>query len=277
MKLKTMKTMILTLILCGTVICAAACNNPAPPAQESQSENQPQSSLTDSSDGQTLSPEQNTEKGPSADSVPLVFTDYSDFLLFGTKGELDSAKYPNAEVILANYQLKREAFVDIKGLFDLTSKASKERSEEIVIENNNEYTYYVYSKDQSDRLKTEYRITVKYNGNSSDTAYKDSIVSIGSISDMQNRTGIFAYRSNGFDVLYSKTETGYKSFTLIGGGLNSGLNIGVFFEGDGLTEAQIASECGSVMSELLAGDTAILNQALDRMNSFVLGSDSKMK
>lgn len=90
---------------------------------------------------------------------------------------------------------------------------------------------------------------------------------------MQNRTGIFAYRSNGFDVLYSKTETGYKSFTLIGGGLN----IGVFFEGDGLTEAQIASECGSVMSELLAGDTAILNQALERMNSFVLGSDSKMK
>lgn len=273
MKLKTMKIMILTLILCGTVICAAACNNPAPPAQESLSENQPQSSLTDSSDGQTLSPEQNTEKDPSADSVPLVFTDYSDFLLFGTKGELDSAKYPNAEVILANYQLKREAFVDIKGLFDLTNKASKERSEEIVIENNNEYTYYVYSKDQSDKLKTEYRITVKYNGNSSDTAYKDSIVSIGSISDMQNRTGIFAYRSNGFDVLYSKTETGYKSFTLIGGGLN----IGVFFEGDGLTEAQIASECGSVMSELLAGDTAILNQALDRMNSFVLGSDSKMK
>lgn len=203
----------------------------------------------------------------------MVFTDYSDFLLFGTKGELDSAKHPNAEVILANYQLKREAFVDIKGLFDLTSKASKERSEEIVIENNNEYTYYVYSKDQSDKLKTEYRITVKYNGNSSDTAYKDSIVSIGSISDMQNRTGIFAYRSNGFDVLYSKTETGYKSFTLIGGGLN----IGVFFEGDGLTEAQIASECGSVMSELLAGDTAILNQALDRMNGFVLGSDSKMK
>lgn len=276
MKLKTMKTMILTLILCGTVICAAACNNPAPPAQESQSENQPQSSL-DSTDGQTLSPEQNTEKDPTADSVPLVFTDYSDFLLFGTKGELDSAKYPNAEVILANYQLKREAFVDIKGLFDLTNKASKERSEEIVIENNNEYTYYVYSKDQSDKLKTEYRITVKYNGNSSDTAYKDSIVSIGSISDMQNRTGIFAYRSNGFDVLYSKTETGYKSFTLIGGGLNSGLNIGVFFEGDGLTEAQIASECGSVMSELLAGDTAILNQALDRMNSFVLGSDSKIK
>lgn len=276
MKLKTMKTMILTLILCGTVICAAACNNPAPPAQESQSENQPQSSL-DSTDGQTLSPERNTEKDPSADSVPLVFTDYSDFLLLGTKGELDSAKYPNAEVILANYQLKREAFVDIKGLFDLTNKASKERSEEIVIENNNEYTYYVYSKDQSDKLKTEYRITVKYNGNSSDTAYKDSIVSIGSISDMQNRTGIFAYRSNGFDVLYSKTETGYKSFTLIGGGLNSGLNIGVFFEGDGLTETQIASKCGSVMSELLAGDTAILNQALDRMNSFVLGSDSKMK
>ena len=273
MKLKTMKIMILTLILCGTVICAVACNNPAPPAQESQSENQPQSSLTDSSDGQTLSPEQNTEKDPSADSVPLVFTDYSDFLLFGTKGELDSAKYPNAEVILANYQLKREAFVDIKGLFDLTSKASKERSEEIVVENSNEYTYYVYSKDQSDKLKTEYRITVKYNGNSSDTAYKDSIVSIGSISDMQNRTGIFAYRSNGFDVLYSKTETGYKSFTLIGGGLN----IGVFFEGDGLTETQIASECGSVMSELLAGDTAILNQALDRMNGFVLGSDSKMK
>lgn len=272
MKLKTMKIMILTLILCVTVICAAACNNPAPPAQESQSKNQSQSSL-DSTDGQTLSPEQNTENDPSADSVPLVFTDYSDFLLFGTKGELDSAKYPNAEVILANYQLKREAFVDIKGLFDLTNKASKERSEEIVIENNNEYTYYVYSKDQSDKLKTEYRITVKYNGNSSDTAYKDSIVSIGSISDMQNRTGIFAYRSNGFDVLYSKTETGYKSFTLIGGGLN----IRVFFEGDGLTEAQIASECGSVMSELLAGDTAILNQALDRMNSFVLGSDSKMK
>lgn len=258
--------------MCGTVICAAACNNPAPPAQESQSENQSQSS-PDSTDGQTLSPERNTEKDLSADSVPLVFTDYSDFLLFGTKGELDSAKHPNAEVILANYQLKREAFVDIKGLFDLTSKASKERSEEIVIENNNEYTYYVYSKDQSDKLKTEYRITVKYNGNSSDTAYKDPIVSIGSISDMQNRTGIFAYRSNGFDVLYSKTETGYKSFTLIGGGLN----IGVFFEGDGLTEAQIASECGSVMSELLAGDTAILNQALDRMNGFVLGSDSKMK
>mgnify|MGYP004732937777 FL=1 len=51
----------------------------------------------------------------------------------------------------------------------------------------------------------------------------------------------------------------------------------MFFEGDGLTEIQIASECGSVMSELLAGDTAILNQALDRMNSFVLGLDSKMK
>lgn len=268
-----LKIMIYMLIACIMVLCVTSCNQPVSSSQESQLEYETQNLMIDSIYDQTLPPEQNIEDNPIVDSIPLVFTDYSDFLLFGAEGELDSDKYPNAEIMIANYQLNREAFIDVKELFDLTDETSIGWSEEIVIENNNEYTYYVYSRDEFNKLKTEYRITVKYNDKQSNIAYNESIVSINSISDMLNRSGTFIYQANDFDVLYYKTETGYKSFTLI----NSNLSIGVFFEGDGLTQSQIAAKCGGVMSELLDGDTAMLNQTLDQMNNIVFDSNSEEK
>ena len=268
------KFLFFMLIACSIVICATACNPSPSLSIENPSAKETQNTASEAIGMQTTILESETENSPTADSIPLIFTDYSDFVLFGTKGALDSGKYPNAEILINNYQLNRAAFVDIKGLFNLPNEITREWSEEIVIDSKNEYTYYVYSKDESNNLKTEYRITVKYDDDSSNKkTYHESIVAINQMAEMSGHSGTFVFKTNGFDVLYYKTVSGYKSFTLI----DDSLSIGVFFEGEGLTEAQIAAKCGSSISELFAEDIGAVGQEVTQMFDFVHESQSGAK
>lgn len=269
-----LKIAVFMFIACSMFIGATACNPSPSLSPESQSATDPPITVNESIDDQTMIPESNTGNTPDVDSIPLIFTDYSDFVLFGSKGELDASKYPNADILLHAYELDRAAFVNIKELFRLPNETSQVWSDEIVIENKNEYTYYVYSKDESNHLKLEYRITVAYDKDASDNeTYHESIVDIHQISDMFERSGSFVFKTNHFDALYYKTESGYKSCTLIDGGLS----IGVFFEGDGLTKAQIAEIAGSSISELFADDTGTVGQALTRMSDLLHESQSTPK
>ena len=263
--------LILILIICSMVICATSCNSFVSSSGVGQSDNETQNYEIDSINDQTLIFEQKTEDNTKVDSIPLVFDDYADFILYGTKGELDSSKYSNADILISNYRFNRESFVDIKSLLDLSNELPKGMSEEVVIEKNNEYAYYVYSRDELNRLKTEYRITVKYFDNRSNIAYNEAIVRINNISDMLNRSGTFVYQNKDYDILYNKSGTSYKSISLI----NSNLSIGVFFEGDGATQSQIAEKCGDVVSKLVSDDTAVLNQTIDRMNDILPNSSSQ--
>ena len=263
--------LILILIICSMVVCATSCNSFVSSSGVGQSGNETQNHEIDSINDQTLIFEQKTEDNTKVDSIPLVFDDYADFILYGTKGELDSSKYSNADILISNYRFNRESFVDIKSLLDLSNELPKGMSEEVVIEKNNEYAYYVYSRDELNRLKTEYRITVKYFDNRSNIAYNESIVRINNISDMLNRSGTFVYQNKDYDILYNKSGTSYKSISLI----NSNLSIGVFFEGDGATQSQIAEKCGDVVSKLVSDDTAVLNQTIDRMNDILPNSSSQ--
>ena len=218
-------------------------------------------------DPDIMIPEQNTEDCPMQDTVPLIFSDYSDFLLFGSKGEIDISKYPNATIWLQNHEWNVDAFINFKELLDLPDETSKGLTEEIIIEKDNEYTYYVNSKDETNKLKTEYRITIKYDKNLSDKiTYQESVAHINSVSDMTERTGSFVYRADSFDVLYYKTEVGYKSVTLVG----HNFSIGVHFEGDGLTYPQIASAYGDVISNLFVEDVGVVNQTLYKLSDFIL-------
>ena len=83
---------------------------------------------------------------------------------------------------------------------------------------------------------------------------------------MTERTGSFVYRADSFDVLYYKTEVGYKSVTLVG----HNFSIGVHFEGDGLTYPQIASAYGDVISNLFVEDVGVVNQTLYKLSDFIL-------
>lgn len=269
-----LKMALFTLIACSMVIYATACNPSPSQSLESQYVNEPQDTVNEAINDPATLPEHSTENSPIADSIPLVFTDYSDFLLFGSKGELDLDKYPNADMLIHHYQLNRAAFVDIKGLFRLHDDKSQEWSEKIVIVNSNEYTYYVYSKDETDHLKTEYRITVTYDDDlSNKKTYHESIVTIQKMSDMAEHSGSFVFKTDSFDVLYHKTDSGYKSFTLFDGSLC----IGVFFDGNGLTEAQIAAKYGSGISDLFADDIGVVGHAVTQMFGFVRESQSDIE
>ena len=209
------------------------------------------------------------EQTPEYSEIPLIFSDYSDYLLFASKGEIDVSKYPNADIWLQNHEWNVDAFVDFKELLDLPDETSKGRTEEIIIEKDNEYTYYVYTKDETNKLKTEYQITMKYDKSSSNKkAYHESIVHINSVSDMAEHTGSFVYTTASFDVLYYKTEVGYKFVILI----DNNFSIGVHFEGDGLTQSQIAAQFGDVLTALVDEDDDVVNQTLTQLSDFVLNN-----
>jgi len=261
------KIIITLLIVCSSVIYLSSCNQPH--SNDSVTDSSAIENTLVDTPMQSTDPTTNTSSSPIGDTVPLIFNSYEDFLLFATKNEIDSNKYPNADFLLQHYKLNSAAFIDVQKLFNLPKPSSKGWKEEIIMENNYEFRYNVYSTDSSNRLKYEYSITVTYNKNALNReTYHTSITEVNKISDMQGRIGAFVYKTDNYDALYYITNSGYKTFTLF----KDNLSIMINFNGGtgtGLTREQINTKCGSVLAGLFAEDTNKVNEALDKMADFV--------
>ena len=240
MKIKMLMTCLM--ILC-MVASFSSCKQPTPAITDNESTIDLTDSANSSSDeatvdeatigeatvGETTDNETMSDKGqtsidhqPMGDNCVLIFDDYDDFLLFGSEGKLDSTEYTDTEFYLHYFKPCKEAFVDVKKIFNL-NMSLKNCEERIVIEDRNGFIYYVSSRNEEGKSRTKFYITVKYDDSA--IKYHDSVKKIETLSDMQNQNGAFLYRINDIDMCYGKNDTKYQSFSMA----HDGLRIGIYF------------------------------------------------
>ena len=117
-----MKTKIISIFLIACIFASSmlSCNQTSQANNEGlhfvSQEDQEVSKLPLNNQNATV--EQNPEDNIMSETLYLSFSDYSDFLLFGTKGEIDSNKYVNADIVLKYYKFDFDNFVDVKSLFN---------------------------------------------------------------------------------------------------------------------------------------------------------------
>ncbi len=253
------------LVMCIAVICVTSCNKTTQNINNYQPNEFLKEGENEKSESAADQLKNDTDKMPVGDSIPLIFSNYDDFILFATKGKLDPEKHSNSDFLIRQYKLNKGVFVDVKNLFGFSNIETKGWTEEVVVSSSNEFSYYLYSLEDSNRLKPECRITVSYDFEGS-RSYHSSIVNINRLSDMDGVTGDFLYKTNEFDVIYHKTTAGYKSFVLS----NGNLSINVFLYGDGFTSDQISLRYGKVLSNYCVNEETQLNELLVESSSAIL-------
>ena len=235
------------------MLCVTACNKPS--GQDKQTN--------------VLSSEDTTEKITEhlVETIALEIREYSDFLLFALKGELDPDKYQNAELYLSHFKFDADTFVDVKEIFKLPDAESKGWEEQIIIEQRNEYSYSAYSTDDQ---KNEHQIIVgRRDAALGDMTYNESTVVIEQISDMSDKDGSFVYKNDKFDICYYKDEGRYIFFSLY----SNDLMIRFHFENEGLSQTQIAEKYDNVVSDLFDDNNETVEKALSDLYSSVYESN----
>lgn len=244
-----MKRIVILFIIFSLLLCVTACNKPSD--QEKQSDVVSSEDIT----------ENNTE--PMVETIALDIREYSDFLLFALKGELDPDKYQNAELYLSHFKFDAETFVDVKEIFKLPDAESKGWEEQIIIEQRNEYSYLAYSTEDQ---KKEHQIIVgRRDAALGDMTYNESTVVIEQISDMSDKDGSFVYKNDKFDICYYKDEGRYMFFALY----SNDLMIIFHFENEGLSQTQIAEKYDTIISNLFDNNNETVEKALSDLYSSV--------
>lgn len=245
-------------VACFVAMCTLSCNRSLAPDQTAK-ENASVVSTQPSPENPTQAPKTPngpTETTPSADLVACVFTDYNDFLLFGSEGTIDSSKYENADIMLAHYRLDKDAFVDLKKLLGLDPASKNGYKEMVDVTSNNQYTYYVSSENAAHQSVLEFYITVtSHDDVTQETAA--SVTTIDQISDMRGHSGTFVYRTDGYKLSFYKEDAKYKCLTLS----REGLSISITFK-EMLEESEISALCGKTVASLFADTTEEVKETL---------------
>ena len=215
------------------------------------------------SDNDSICAEQSDVIGERiSDTIPLVFQEYGDFLIFCTQHKLNPDVYPNYNSLLQNYKLNDNVCIDIKKAVNLKKELSSKEKETIVIIDNNEFKYCFEFLSEDNKWRPRFSITVKSCSDLS-SYYKnsESFKRISRISDTSDQEGTFLYNKEDIDEIIYKGKTGYRSITLI----KNNMLIQIYFDCGELNQEQIKELCGERISALVDFDNYIVNEALERL------------
>ncbi len=197
----------------------------------------------------------------STESLPLLFSDYNDFLLFGSKGELDPDKYPYADILLQSYGQNRAARVDFKKMLNLVETGWRES---IVIQDKD---YILYSTAPSGGAYNGYDMDVQYIDHESEKKpLSDNATSIQQPSDIADQAGLFYYQTDDFELLIVKEDSAYRSLTFVHGKIH----VTIKFNTNRLwTREAITSYCGTTVAALAFGNANEMNTAVAHISDVI--------
>lgn len=173
----------------------------------------------------------------AGEGIAVNLKNYDEFLLF-KKGKLD---------VSLPYTFDDKAVIDVRTMLDLKSWDA----EQVIIENDNEFRYNVYSLDTNGNKIIEYYVVVTYNptGFQTSLSHIDSIPTFKSIKDADN-TDTFKIQEENCLLVYSQGSSGYLATNLI----LDHYKIHICFGAVEVSTVQIRNKCGDLVASLFSED-----------------------